>query len=71
MKRIYMFGEGTLEDKNLLGGKGANLSVMKNIGVPVPMGYTITTEMCNEYYANGAKNSDELLADIAEYTKKN
>jgi pyruvate,orthophosphate dikinase len=70
MKRIYLFGEGTKEQKNLLGGKGANLSEMKNIGVPVPMGYTITTEMCNEYYANGGKNSDELLADMKEYNKK-
>ncbi len=70
MKRIYMFGEGTLEQKNLLGGKGANLSEMKKLGVPVPMGYTITTDMCNEYYANGGKNSEELLNDIVEYTKK-
>ncbi len=70
MKRIYLFGEGTKEQKNLLGGKGANLSEMKNIGVPVPMGYTITTEMCTEYYANGGKNSKELLADMQEYNKK-
>jgi pyruvate,orthophosphate dikinase len=70
MKRIYLFGEGSKEQKNLLGGKGANLSEMKNIGVPVPMGYTITTTMCNEYYANGGKNSDELLADMREYNKK-
>ncbi len=70
MKRIYMFGEGTKEQKNLLGGKGANLSEMKNIGVPVPAGYTITTEMCNEYYKNGGKNSDELLADLRTYTKR-
>jgi pyruvate,orthophosphate dikinase len=65
-----MFGEGTKEQKNLLGGKGANLSEMKTLGVPVPAGYTITTEMCTEYYANGGKNSDELLADLREYTKK-
>lgn len=65
-----MFGEGTKEQKNLLGGKGANLSEMKKMGVPVPAGYTITTEMCTEYYANGGKNSDELLADIREYTAK-
>jgi pyruvate,orthophosphate dikinase len=70
MKRIYLFGEGTKEQKNLLGGKGANLSEMKNIGVPVPMGYTITTDMCTEYYANGGKNSAELLADMKEYNKK-
>ena len=70
MKRIYMFGEGTKEQKNLLGGKGANLSEMKTMGVPVPAGYTITTDMCVEYYKNGSKNSDELLADIKEYTAK-
>ncbi len=70
MKRIYMFGEGTKEQKNLLGGKGANLSEMKTMGVPVPAGYTITTEMCTDYYANGGKNSDELLADMREYTAK-
>ena len=65
-----MFGEGTKEQKNLLGGKGANLSEMKKMGVPVPAGYTITTEMCVEYYKNGKKNSAELLADIKEYTAK-
>lgn len=70
MKRIYMFGEGNKSQKNLLGGKGANLSEMKTMGVPVPGGYTITTEMCNEYYANGGKNSAELLADMREYTAK-
>ena len=70
MKRIYMFGEGTREQKNLLGGKGANLSEMKTMGVPVPAGYTITTEMCTEYYKNGGKNSDELLADLREYTAR-
>ena len=70
MKRIYMFGEGTKEQKNLLGGKGANLSEMKSMGVPVPSGFTITTEMCTEYYANGGKNSDELLADLKVYVKR-
>ncbi|KFZ26683.1 MAG: Pyruvate, phosphate dikinase [Candidatus Izimaplasma bacterium HR2] len=70
MKRIYMFGEGTKEQKNLLGGKGANLSEMKTMGVPVPAGYTITTDMCVDYYKNGGKNSDALLADMHEYTAK-
>nr|WP_309544586.1 pyruvate, phosphate dikinase [Xianfuyuplasma coldseepsis] len=70
MKRIYMFGEGTKEQKNLLGGKGANLSEMKTLGVPVPAGFTITTEMCTEYYKNGGKNSKELLADLDTYTKR-
>jgi pyruvate,orthophosphate dikinase len=70
LKRIYLFGEGDRTQKNLLGGKGANLSEMVTMGVPVPMGYTVTTEMCTEYYANGKKNSDELLADMREYNKK-
>ncbi|QMS85990.1 pyruvate, phosphate dikinase [Candidatus Xianfuyuplasma coldseepsis] len=65
-----MFGEGTKEQKNLLGGKGANLSEMKTLGVPVPAGFTITTEMCTEYYKNGGKNSKELLADLDTYTKR-
>ncbi len=70
MKRIYMFGEGTAEQKNLLGGKGANLSQMKKMGVPVPAGFTVTTEMCNAYYENGGKNSPELIADIKEYVER-
>jgi len=70
MKRIYMFGEGTKEQKNLLGGKGANLSEMKTMGVPVPSGFTITTEMCTDYYKNGGKNSKELLADMRVYVAK-
>ena len=70
MKRIYMFGEGNKSQKNLLGGKGANLSEMKTMGVPVPGGYTITTDMCTDYYANGGKNSAELLADMREYTAR-
>ncbi len=70
MKRIYLFGEGNKSQKNLLGGKGANLSEMVTMGVPVPMGYTITADMCTEYYANGKKNADELLADMKEYNKK-
>jgi len=70
MKRIYMFGEGGAELKNLLGGKGANLSQMKKMGVPVPSGFTITTDMCNAYYDNGGKNSPELLEDIKTYVKR-
>lgn len=70
MKRIYMFGEGTKEQKNLLGGKGANLSEMKTMGFPVPPGFVVTTEMCTDYYKNGGKNSDELLADLRKYTKR-
>ena len=70
MKRIYMFGEGTQEMKELLGGKGANLSQMKRLGVPVPAGFTITTEMCTEYYENNEKMSDALTQDIQAYVEK-
>jgi len=70
MKRIYMFGEGTQDQKELLGGKGANLSQMKRLGIPVPAGFTITTDMCIEYYKNGEKNSPELIEDIKTYVQK-
>ena len=70
MKRIYMFGEGTQDQKALLGGKGANLSQMKALGIPVPAGFTVTTEMCLEYYKNGGKNSQALLDDVKTYVKK-
>src|SRR5580692_8605310 len=67
-KRVYFFGgakaEGNKEMKNLLGGKGANLAEMANIGLPVPPGFTITTEVCTEFYANGKKLPKELDADI-------
>ncbi len=65
-----MFGEGNQDQKALLGGKGANLSQMKKLGVPVPAGFTVTTEMCTEYYENGGKNSQELLDDIQAYVHK-
>ena len=70
MKRIYMFGEGTQDQKELLGGKGANLSQMKKLGIPVPAGFTVTTEMCTQYYKNGGKNSPELLEDVKTYVKQ-
>jgi pyruvate,orthophosphate dikinase len=67
-KRTYFFGDGkadgTKEMKNLLGGKGANLAEMANIGLPVPPGFTITTEVCTEFYANGKKLPKELDADV-------
>src|SRR5450755_390957 len=67
-KRVYFFGgakaEGNKEMKNLLGGKGANLAEMANIGLPVPPGFTITTEVCTEFYANGKKLPKQLDADI-------
>src|SRR3954465_7303520 len=67
-KRTFFFGggkaEGTKEMKNLLGGKGANLAEMANIGLPVPPGFTITTEVCTEFYANGKKLPKTLDADV-------
>jgi pyruvate,orthophosphate dikinase len=67
-KRVYFFGgskaEGNKEMKNLLGGKGANLAEMANIGLPVPPGFTITTEVCTEFYANGKKLPKQLDADV-------
>src|SRR5215470_9359272 len=67
-KRIYFFGggkaEGTKEMKNLLGGKGANLAEMANIGLPVPPGFTITTDVCTEFYTGGKKLPKQLDADI-------
>jgi len=69
-KRIYFFGDGKAEgdasQKNLLGGKGANLAEMTNLGIPVPAGFTITTDECIRYYQNGQKLSDELIEDIRE-----
>src|SRR3954452_8244509 len=67
-KRTFFFGggkaEGTKEMKNLLGGKGANLAEMANIGLPVPPGFTITTEVCTEFYAGGKKLPKALDGDI-------
>src|SRR5437764_6373646 len=67
-KRTYFFGggkaDGTKEMKNLLGGKGANLAEMANIGLPVPPGFTITTEVCTEFYAGGKKLPKALDGDI-------
>ncbi|HPG82756.1 MAG TPA: pyruvate, phosphate dikinase [bacterium] len=67
-KYVYSFGggkaEGTAKMKELLGGKGANLAEMANLGIPVPAGFTITTEMCTYYYAHGKKNPPELVKDV-------
>ena len=67
---VYFFGEGTKDMKKLLGGKGANLSEMTNIGLPVPPGFTITTETCNIYYENGLKYPDGLMAQVEANMKK-
>ncbi|HHT78488.1 MAG TPA: pyruvate, phosphate dikinase [Actinobacteria bacterium] len=69
-KYVYFFGEGTKDMKSLLGGKGANLSEMTNIGLPVPPGFTITTEACNLYYELGQKWPEGLLDQVAENLKK-
>jgi pyruvate,orthophosphate dikinase len=65
-KYVYSFKEGRAEMKSLLGGKGANLAEMVHIGLPVPMGFTVTTEACLRYYEEGEKISDEILAQIFE-----
>ncbi len=73
-KRVYMFGGGSAEGradmKNLLGGKGANLAEMSNIGIPVPAGFTITTEVCTEFYKNGRKYPSGLREEVALAMKK-
>ena len=63
-KYVYKFSEGSGNMRDLLGGKGANLSEMYNIGLPVPQGFTITTEACNAYYADGKKINDKIAAQI-------
>ena len=65
-KYVYLFKEGNKDMRSLLGGKGANLAEMTNIGLPVPQGLTITTEACNNYFADGNKLSDELLEQVWE-----
>lgn len=63
-KRVYLFNEGNASMRDLLGGKGANLSEMSNIGLPVPPGFTITTEVCTEYYENGRRLPDGLMNEV-------
>ena len=65
-KWVYMFTEGNATMRNLLGGKGANLAEMTNLGLPVPQGFTITTEACTQYYEDGRKINDEIMAQIME-----
>lgn len=67
---VYFFGEGTKDMKKLLGGKGANLSEMTNIGLAVPQGFTITTETCNTYYENGQKYPDGFMEQVKLNMKK-
>ena len=60
-KWVYMFTEGNANMRNLLGGKGANLAEMTNLGLPVPQGFTITTEACTQYYEDGRQINDEIM----------
>ena len=69
-KYVYLFSEGNATMRELLGGKGANLAEMTNIGLPVPQGFTITTEACTQYYEDGQKINDEIMAEIMQYVAK-
>ena len=69
-KWVYLFKEGSADMRNLLGGKGANLAEMTNIGLPVPQGFTITTEACTQYYEDGREINGEIRAQIDEYIGK-
>ena len=69
-KFVYLFSEGNGNMRELLGGKGANLAEMTNLGMPVPQGFTITTEACTQYYEDGEKINDEIQAQIMEYISK-
>ena len=66
-KFVYLFKEGKGSMRELLGGKGANLAEMTNLGMPVPQGFTITTEACTQYYVDGEKINDEIQAEIMQY----
>ncbi|MCR5300965.1 MAG: pyruvate, phosphate dikinase [Lachnospiraceae bacterium] len=66
-KWVYLFTEGSAEMRNLLGGKGANLAEMTNIGLPVPQGFTVTTEACTKYYEDGRQINDEIMGQIMEF----
>ena len=69
-KYVYLFSEGNANMRELLGGKGANLAEMTNIGLPVPQGFTISTEACTQYYEDGRKISDDIMAQTMEGVKK-
>ncbi|MBR6706455.1 MAG: pyruvate, phosphate dikinase, partial [Clostridia bacterium] len=69
-KYVYLFTEGNKDMRNLLGGKGANLAEMTNIGLPVPQGFTITTEACTQYYDDGRKINDEIMDEIMQNVAK-
>ena len=69
-KYVYLFSEGDASMRNLLGGKGANLAEMTRLGMPVPQGFTVTTEACTKYYEDGKKINDKIQAEIMEYITK-
>ncbi len=69
-KYCYLFSEGNATMREILGGKGANLAEMTNIGLPVPQGFTISTEACTQYYEDGRKINDEIMAEIMDYIVK-
>ena len=69
-KWVYMFTEGNATMRNLLGGKGANLAEMTGLGLPVPQGFTVTTEACTQYYEDGRQINDEIMGQIMEAMTK-
>src|SRR5699024_12239075 len=69
-KYVYLFREGNKDMRNLLGGKGANLAEMTNIGLPVPQGFTVTTEACTNYYENNETISEEIKTEILDTLAK-
>ena len=69
-KYVYLFSEGNENMRELLGGKGANLAEMMNLGMPVPYGFTVTTEACNQYYADNETINEGIRKEIFEYLMK-
>ena len=65
-KYVYLFKEGNGQMRELLGGKGANLAEMTKLGLPVPQGFTVSTEACTQYYEDGRKINDDIKAEIME-----
>ena len=70
MKYVYLFTEGNAKMRELLGGKGANLAEMTNIGLPVPQGFTVSTEACTKYYEDGRQINDDIRNEIMENVAK-
>ena len=70
MKYVYQFSEGNKEMRNTLGGKGANLAEMTSLGLPVPQGFTVSTEACTRYYDDGRKISEDIEKEIMENIEK-